>query len=167
MTDHMAILRGRIEKAESRVQRYRKSLKTAENELSDLTTALRVIEGIAGGGDSNVAGTPVTMGRQLDIVRLLGVGRENHRTPADLYASYCRLGGEDITIDTFRTTLWRMKDRVFQVSDAEYVVRGDNGSYWKEEADAPEPEYERDHGWQPKDPIPSSEEWDDLDDPIF
>lgn len=165
MTDHLAILRDRIEKADARAQRYRKSLKTAENELSDLTTALRVLEGIASGTDSNGPGTATTMGRQLEIVRLLGVGRENQKSPADLYGAYYHSSPEDITIDTFRTTLWRMKDRVFEVKEAEWVVRGDNGTYWKEEAEAPEPEYDRDGGWVAPTPH-SSDDWD-LDDPLF
>lgn len=132
MTDHLTILKGKIEKAEAKVIRYRKSLESAGSELSDLVTTLRVLEGIANDSESNGAGTSTTMGRQLDIVRLLGVGRNNGQQPADLYASYCRLGSEDIKIDTFRTTIWRMKEQEFDLEGASYVVQGDNGSYWKE-----------------------------------
>lgn len=140
MTDHIAILKDRIEKAKAKVQRYQKSLETAKSELSDLETTLRVLEGIANDGDSNGAGTSSTMSRQLDIVRLLTVGREKGQPPADLYKSYCLIGGEDITIDTFRTTIWRMKDRVFETDGSEWVVHGDSGNYWKEPLEEPEPE---------------------------
>lgn len=135
MTDHVAILRSKIEKAESKVQRYRKSLESADSELSDLVTALRVIEGIANDTDSNGAGTTTTMTRQLDIVRLLGVGRAKGQPPADLYASYCLIGSEDIKIDTFRTTIWRMKDQEFETEGGSYIVYGDSGNYWKEQVE--------------------------------
>ena len=132
MTDHLSILRDRIEKAESKVQRYKKSLKTAESELSDLITALRVLEGITNGSDSNGSGTPTTMGRQLEILRMLTVGRDEAQSPADLYKTYSAEGSEDIAIDTFRTTIWRMKDKTFEADGSVWGVHGDSGNYWKE-----------------------------------
>lgn len=149
MTDHVAIIKGKIEKAESRVLRYRKSLESAESELRDLHTALRVLEGIASGVEGVASSVPSTMGRQLEILRLLTVGREKGQPPADLYKSYIRLGGEDITIDTFRTTIWRMKDRVFEMHGAQWVVHGDGGNYWREPLEEPErdpPEADRQPG---------------------
>lgn len=134
MTDHVSILRSRIEKAESKVQRYQKSLESANNELSDLFTALRVIEGIENSGDSGGTGTITTMGRQLDIVKILGVGRENAQPPVDIYATYSLVCNENIKIDTFRTTIWRMKDQVFEVDGQSYIVYGESGNYWKEGA---------------------------------
>ncbi len=149
MTDHIALLRERLEKAEAKVDRYRKSLKTAEKEHTDLLTALRVIEEITNVSESNASGTPTTIGRQLAIVNFLGVGRENAKPPADLYATYNLFEGEDITIDTFRTTIWRMKDRVFEIDGADFVVHGDSGAYWKEAAEPPEPEHDPDFDYPP------------------
>jgi hypothetical protein len=145
MSDHLSILKDRLAKAEAKVQRHKKSLESAESELSDLMTAMRVMEEIANGGDSNTAGTPTTIGRQLDIVKLLPVGRKKGASPADLYASYNLYAGENITIDTFRTTLWRMKDKSFEMDSTEFVVHGDAGVYWKEHAlppEPPEPDYD-------------------------
>lgn len=173
MTDHLSILRDRIEKAESKVRRYQKSLETAESELSDLETALRVFEGIANGGDSNGAGTPSTMGRQLEILRLLTVGREKSQAPAELYKTYTYVGSEDITIDTFRTTIWRMKDKVFDADGSEWVVHGDSGNYWKEpleepERDPPDPELEGSSGPLPWEDVDYEPNWEQPDDePIF
>ena len=112
------------------------------------------MDGIANEGDSNTPGTLTTQGRQLDIVQLLGVGREKGKPPADLYASYNLVGAEDITIDTFRTTIWRMKDKVFETAGAVYVVHGDGGVYWKEVLEPPEPEYERDEHLAEADYVP-------------
>ena len=145
MTDHMAILKERIERAETKVQRLQKSLEASESELSDLMTALRVIEGINSAPDANASATTSTMARQLEIVKLLGVGRERGSAPADLYAAFIRAGTEDITIDTFRTTIWRMKDKSFDLEDGAVVaVHGDAGVYWKELLEPPEPDYDRD-----------------------
>ncbi len=131
MTNHLTILRDRVERARTKVQRLEKSLESAGLELSDLMTALRVIEGIELDGDSNAAGTHSTSDRQNSIVRLLGVGLKNARAPADLYAAYCQSGGEDITIDTFRTTIWRMKGKAFLLDDTLWEVSAGNGMYWK------------------------------------
>jgi hypothetical protein len=134
MTDHLTTLRDRIAKTQAKVQRYKKSLESSEKELSDLAIALRVIEGIANDGEANGGGTSTTVGRQLEIVRLLGVGRENASPPADIYARYHAMGAEDISIDTFRTTIWRMKGKEFQVEGHSFMVHGDTaeGVYWKE-----------------------------------
>lgn len=140
MTDHISMLKGKIERAEAKVQRYQKSLETAENELSDLQTALRVLEGLSNASESNASGTSTTMGRQLNIVRLLGVGQRNGQSPADLYAAYCRAAAEDITIDTFRTTIWRMKGKVFEIDDTPWEVHAGDGAYWKVDASHIEPQ---------------------------
>lgn len=132
MTDHIAILKERIEKAKAKVQRYQKSLESAETELSDLETTLRVLDGIANEGDSSETGSSPTLDRQKWIAELLGVGVDNAQQPADLYVSYSAICSEDITIETFRTTIWRMKGKRFRLERGEFDVQGENGSYWKE-----------------------------------
>ena len=164
MTDHLSILRDRIEKADSKVQRYKKSLETAESELSDLITALRVLEGITNGGDSNGSGTPATMGRQLEILRMLSVGRDEAQSPADLYKTYSDVGSEDIAIDTFRTTIWRMKDKTFEADGSVWGVHGDSGNYWKEllrEVVPNDPIAVERLPWERRDPEPN---WGKADD---
>lgn len=138
MTDHVALLHERIEKAKGKVLRHQKSLESAKSELSDLTIALRVLEGLSAAGDSGGSAVPSTIGRQLAIVGILPVGREKGRPPADLYQTYILVGDEDITIDTFRTTIWRMRERIFVVGDSEWGVFGDGGVYWKMPVEEPE-----------------------------
>lgn len=136
MNETLAILRERLAKAESRVLRTEKALETARAELSDLQTALRVMEGITGeAATGSSASSSVTMSdRQSTIVQLLDVGQENGSPPADLFKAYTERSGEEISIDTFRTTIWRMKGAFFKVEGRTFLVHGDNGVYWKEAA---------------------------------
>ena len=132
MTDHVKLISERIAKAEARVVRHKKSLETAEIELSELQIALRVLGGLSDERDSNTGGVSSTLGRQRDIVRLMGVGRENAQPPAEIYAEYLKNCDENISIDTFRTTIWRMKGKSFAVNVTTYIVCNDEGVYWIE-----------------------------------
>lgn len=132
MSDHVKLLSDRIAKAETKVARYKKSLETAELELSELQIALRVLSGLSADADSNAGGTGSTLGRQRDIVRLMGVGRENAQPPAEIYADYLKASDEKISIDTFRTTIWRMKGKSFVVNVTPYLVCNEDGVYWVE-----------------------------------
>lgn len=132
MTDHVKMLGDRIAKAEAKVIRYRKSLEAAEIELSELQIALRVLGGLSTDSDSNAPGTGSTLGRQREIVRLMGVGRENAQPPAEIYAEYLRASSEQISIDTFRTTIWRMKGKNFAVDLTSFKVCNEDGVYWAE-----------------------------------
>ncbi|WP_152567614.1 hypothetical protein [Sphingopyxis sp. LC363] len=133
MSDHVKLISDRIAKAEAKVARYKKSLETAELELSELQIALRVLSGLSGEVESNAGGTGTTLGRQRDIVRLMGVGRENAQPPAEIYAAYLKASDEKISIDTFRTTIWRMKGKSFVVDVTPYTVFNDEGVYWIEQ----------------------------------
>lgn len=133
MTDTVAILRDRLAKGEAKVARLRKQLESAETEVSDVQTALRVLDQLlnqstseSGGGDGST-----TLARQNDIVSFLPEGRENATAPADLYETFKSLSFEQINIDTFRTTIWRMKGKVYTLQGRKWVVEGDNGNYWK------------------------------------
>ncbi len=145
MTDTINILKERLRKAEAKVSRYEKTLETAKNELSDIKTTLRVLGNIEGEsvGDSQPNKPSPVGGRQHDILMLLTVGVEKSQQPADLYESYKLIGSDDINIDTFRTTIWRMKDKTFVMDGDEWTVCSENGRYWKqssavEENEAPE-----------------------------
>jgi hypothetical protein len=134
MEDTLAALKERIGKAETRVQRYEKSLETARSELADLHTAFRVISDIAGIAEANPAPSPAAniSNRQSIIVGLLKDGRARAAAPVDLYNGYSQFSDENISIDTFRTTIWRMKDKNFKVDGITYVVRSEDGAYWRE-----------------------------------
>lgn len=134
MEDTLAALKERIGKAETRVQRYEKSLETARSELADLHTAFRVLSNMAGIAEANPAPSPTAniSNRQSIIVGLLKDGRTSATAPVDLFNGYSRFSDENISIDTFRTTIWRMKDKSFKVDGITYVVRSEDGGYWRE-----------------------------------
>lgn len=133
MTDPITTLKERVKKAEAKVARYSKSLESAEKELADLNTTLRVMAEISGESPAPTA-TPSpasTTNRQQEIVDLLGVGRRNARSPIDLFETYRAEGEDDINIDTFRTTIWRMKGKTYQCDGQDYVIQSGDGEYWK------------------------------------
>lgn len=145
MTDTIHLLKERLKKAEAKVLRYEKTLESAKNELSDIITTLRVLGDIEGSPDSESAvPKPSAVGeRQKNIMNLIAEGREQARAPADIFETYKVIYGDDVSIDTFRTTIWRMKDRIVAMQDGEWRVYSDNGQYWKvrevaEENEAPE-----------------------------
>ena len=37
----------------------------------------------------------------------------------------------ELSLDTFRTTIWRMKDKEYAVSGDTWTVKNDGGRYWK------------------------------------
>lgn len=139
MTDPITILKSRAEKAEAKVARYAKSLESAKKELSDIQTALRVMADIAGesSGDSGSAmAAPVTAtsNRQQEIAELLGVGRANGRSPIDMFDRYVSEGTDEINIDTFRTTIWRMKNKSYTCDGEVFIIRSGDGEYWRQPA---------------------------------
>lgn len=145
MTDTIDLLKERQKKAEAKVLRYEKTLETAKNELSDIITTLRVLGDIGESAEpESMAPKPSVVGeRQKNIMHLISESQENARAPADIFESYKVFFGDDVSIDTFRTTIWRMKDRVVAMEDGEWCVYSDNGQYWKvrvvaEENEAPE-----------------------------
>lgn len=140
MSDHIAILKERLAKCEAKVLRHKKALESAENELSDIRTTLRVLGEISGESPSDVRGQAAgsTANRQQEIAGILAVGRDFGQSPIDLYEEYKRLGTDEINLDTFRTTIWRMKGRSYIVEATEYVVNSDGGRYWKEPASGAE-----------------------------
>ena len=149
MSDVISLLKDRLVKAEARVQRYEKALETARNELSDVQTTLRVLGEIQGESlaVSTVPSsqTPTTH-RQETIAELLGLGHENGQSPGDVFEAYQRLGGDEINIDTFRTTIWRMKGKEYTINDVPYRVESGDGRYWKVDVSKIEPNSENDLG---------------------
>ena len=133
MTDHIETLKERLKKAEAKASRARKSLESAEKEASDLATALRVMQGItsennkSGGSDSPAP----TADRQLKIAEIVPIGAEHAISPVDIFPSYKASTGDDINIDTFRTTIWRMKGKVYEVGGMTYTIHGERHGYWK------------------------------------
>ena len=129
MDDTLRLIRERLLKAETKASRAEKTWDSAKKELEELQIALRVMRGLA--GETNL-GSSNTGDRQGAILALLQMGQENSVAPADLFESYKIMEEEQINIDTFRTTIWRMKDKDFHVGNNWWLVKSDSGKYWKE-----------------------------------
>jgi hypothetical protein len=132
--DALNLIRDKLAKAEVKASRAEKAWESARNEVADLQTALRVMSELTG---ESLAPTTATASanvaeRQLLIVRLLRAGEANAAAPAEVFDMYKLIAGEDISIDTFRTTIWRMKDIAFNDGPDLWLIKGDNGRYWKE-----------------------------------
>jgi hypothetical protein len=132
MDDAIPLLKERLAKAEARALRAEKAWKTAKNEVADLTTALRVVSELTGESPTGAVGANAAVAeRQRLIVGLLHVGENNGQSPAELFEAYTGSAPEDINIDTFRTTIWRMRDKDVRIGDDIWLVKGANGQYWK------------------------------------
>jgi hypothetical protein len=133
MDDPIALIKERLAKAEAKEARAEKVWEAAKVETAEFRTALKVMMEITGESATQTATTPSAnvAERQLTIVRLLRVGDAVGAAPADIYEMYKLLATEEISIDTFRTTIWRMKDVDFCDGADLWLVKGDNGRYWK------------------------------------
>ena len=124
MIDAISILQAQRSKTVARVARLEKSLETERLSLSDIDTTLRVLGALS---DESLPRTRSGLStsvaeRQEAILSLVPVGIENGASPSDLYAAY-DLIHEKISIDVFRTTLWRM--------GKEGIVHSGGGRYWR------------------------------------
>lgn len=160
MNDPVALLRERVAKAEAKLIRAEKSVESARTELTEFQTALRVMEGLIGESASVSAPSTSTAPRQSHILSLLSDQPSRAKPPADLFESYAFLGAEEITLDTFRTTIWRMKNKTFDTPNGTVTVRGSDDGYWKERSRAAE-----DQPAQVPPPAPpsTSSSWGDPD----
>lgn len=139
MTALLSDLEARLAKARAKVERGEKALESARLELADLETAHRVIKAMADESTAlKTSNSPASMSnRQRDILSLLYDGRENSQAPAQIFEGYKLIGDGDISLDTFRTTVWRMADNDFLADGNLFRVLRDNGRYWKEKQASP------------------------------
>ena len=68
---------------------------------------------------------------------MLYEGKENSQGPAQAFEGYKLIGDSEISLDTFRTTLWRMADNNFYIDGNLFRVFRDTGRYWKEKQLSP------------------------------
>jgi len=129
MTDALDTIRDRLAKAQAKASRAQKTLEAAKAEVHDLQTALRVMTDILGEGAAASAPNPVN--RQVLIARLLPTGEAGAKSPADVFEEYRKVSDEEIASDTFRTTLWRLKDLPVTDGADIWVIKGEHGRYWK------------------------------------
>lgn len=139
MVDPLHALRAKRDSLRQKVERLAKQHETANTELADVETAIRVLASVTGVGDENadtsLAATPGD--RQASILASLGEGRGNAQLPKTIYETYFLLEGESINLDTFRTTIWRMAKRQWTYNGTTWAVKSQDGAYWKEIAEGP------------------------------
>jgi hypothetical protein len=126
MSETISLLKEKLERANAKISRYERSLKAAEIERSDIETTLRVLGELSGESDDKASAESgaVVSQRQHNILRIMPVGKENGQSPLDLHMMYTAIFGE-ISIDVFRTTIWRMAKSSQLCSE--------HGKYWKAE----------------------------------
>jgi len=169
MNDPVALLRERVAKAEAKLARAEKSVESARTELTEYQTALRVMEGLMGESTSSVApAASSTALRQSHILGLLSERPTGAKSPADLFSEYELVGSETISLDTFRTTIWRMADNAtpLDTQDGKYVVKRGGNGYWKEKVrviDVPNPDAPPPPAPAPRAVVSSWEDDDDFD----
>ncbi|NJC35078.1 hypothetical protein GGR88_002592 [Sphingomonas jejuensis] len=134
MSDVMALLKDRLAKAEAKLTRAIKALESAKKELADLQAAERVMAEITGESAED-KGVPTSISdRDKDMAKLLETGSDAAISPIDLYPRYLEATGDTINLDAFRTALWRLQKKVIQGEERTWIVRSDNGKYWREPA---------------------------------
>lgn len=136
MDDILAQVKERYEKARAKAEKAEKALDSARSELSDIETTLRVLQEMAGATNPNPAkGGPseAVAERQANILSILGESQKTAVEPKELHGKYSIQFGEDVSLDTFRTTIWRMRERgPFQHQGMYWRVVNFDGRYWKE-----------------------------------
>lgn len=134
MVDPLKVIEERIQRLRAKVEKHEKALESARCELSDMETALRVLSGVMGESTPNtgMATYASVANRQRDILAFLSEGAENSQAPVGIFNAYKVSAVGDINIDTFRTTIWRMRDKWFDLGGVQWCVRSANGAYWKE-----------------------------------
>jgi hypothetical protein len=191
MVDPLVIARDRLAKAEARLKRAEKAVESARSEVADLRIAVRVMAEITGESAEPTTQESSVSSRVSQIFSLLPVGEQNGVAPAQIYEKFKLMDGDDISADTFRTTIWRMKDKIYLFTgQMPAAVRSADGKYWRDpiaRKEAPDAEAAeasksmgpvgREGGYPPSTPegsIPSgstpvqtTSEWDeDLDDDV-
>ncbi len=124
--EHLSQLRTALEKAEGRVNRLKSQLETAQTERDELTTALKVLERLILGTQSEERPNQSDSGSI--IFQYVPTGRANAAAPREII-DRMRHDGKALGDDLVRTQLWRMSKRG-------ELLKAD-GKYWREAAQSP------------------------------
>ena len=130
----MAALRARKDKAQGKVSRAQKALESAQNELADVLAAERVLADITGESLEPKTNESVASKRDIDIARIVPAEAELAMSPAELRPLYVEETGDQISIETFRTALWRLQKKVIKGTEKTWIIKSENGKYWREPA---------------------------------
>ena len=132
MSDPLDLLRDRIAKAEAKLQRHEKAVESTRSEVADLHTTLRVMCSLTEGESTAPLAPQASLSaRHSLILGLLREGQEGALPPVTIFELYKAIA-DDINPDTFRTTIWRMKDKFFTTDGWLVEVKSEDGKYWKE-----------------------------------
>ncbi len=128
----MAALKERKAKAASKVARAEKALESAKKELVDVLAAERVMAEITGESVEVKVGEGTVSRRDIAITRLIPADRANALSPAELLPLYLADGHDTINLEAFRTAVWRLLKKVVHGDAKAWVVKAENGKYWRE-----------------------------------
>lgn len=130
--DVMALLKERKAKAANKLARAQKALESAEKELADVIAAERVMAGITGESAESKPSEGGVSNRDIAIAKLIPTDSVAAKSPAELHVIYVSEAGDDINLDAFRTAVWRLQKKVIRGTEKSWVVKADNGRYWRE-----------------------------------
>lgn len=130
MTHTLDLLKVAHAKLSAKVAKQRATLESAEVELNEISTAIRVLSRL---GVATEAETETATDNNALVMAALGRVEAGAKAPKDI-ASEIRGAGANISDDNVRTILWRMAKR-----DA--VTKNEAGLYWRIDA---APSYEID-----------------------
>jgi hypothetical protein len=132
MDNIVTLLEDRLAKAKAKVDRCSKALEQARTEMADVEAAMRVFANLQGDGASTPRALPSTVvaERQQNILTILrDVPPHEGDAPIELHAAYTMVFDDDVNIDTFRTTIWRMADKDFEFEGHQWRVMRVEGKY--------------------------------------
>lgn len=143
MLDVMAALKDRKAKAEAKVARAAKALESAQKELIDVIAAERVMADITGESVEQRNGSPPVSDRDKEITKLLATNPHEACSPSELHSKYIDTTGDSINLDAFRTALWRLQKKVVQGAEKTWIIKVENGRYWRESSNETNDNFEQ------------------------
>jgi hypothetical protein len=130
--DVMALLRERKAKAASKVLRAEKALESAKKEQADVLAAERVMAELTGTAPESKSGDGTPSERDVTIAKLIPVEQSSALSPAELHPLYLAETNDSLNLDAFRTAVWRLQKKVIHGTEKSWIVKADNGKYWRE-----------------------------------
>lgn len=133
MTDTGAVLREKEAKLAAKVRRARLTLESAETELNEVRTALKVLVGMglaeAPAELAEGAAAPDALNdNQAAVIAMVPDSEERAQQPKQIIETLALIGPE-LNGDYVRTVLWRAAKRG--------IIHNKNGLYWRDKEEAP------------------------------
>lgn len=130
--DVMAALKERKEKALSKVSRAEKALDSAQKELADVLAAERIMSELTGESPEPKSSDSAASERDRQITKLLPTSEADSISPANLHSIYTTTYADPISLEAFRTAVWRLLKKTINGEEKVWTVHSNNGRYWRE-----------------------------------